>query len=87
MIAGLSPRTAAVPGWEAGRGWGWIWGDERQLGALNAMTAESVAEALAGVSRGRIVDLGLDVDARSFVSRFPCADRRHHVPHGRGLQG
>ena len=70
MNALVSPRKAAVPGWCSGRGWGWIWGEADETGALNAMTAESVAEALASVSLGRMFDLGVDVDERSFISTF-----------------
>ena len=68
--ADVPPRTAAVPGWQRGRGWGWIWGEDDELGALNAMTEESVREALAGVSRGRVFDLGLTVDRSSYLSPF-----------------
>jgi hypothetical protein len=28
----------AIKGWKRGVGWGWIWGKDDQVGALNAMT-------------------------------------------------
>jgi kynurenine formamidase len=68
--ANVPVRVAPVPGWERGRGWGWIWGEEDEIGALNAMTEESVREALAGVSQGRVFDLGLTVDRSSYLSPF-----------------
>lgn len=64
------PRRADVPGWTRGTGWGWIWGADDQIGALNAMTPESVREALHGVSEGRVFDLGVTIERRSYVGPF-----------------
>ena len=61
-------RSAPVPGWERGRGWGWIWGSDDELGALNAMTPESTREAFAGIAHGRVLDLGLNIDRTSYVN-------------------
>lgn len=69
-LANVPARSAPVPGWQRGKGWGWIWGEDDELGALNAMTEESVREALAGISHGRVFDLGLTVDASSYLSPF-----------------
>lgn len=55
-----------MSGWERGRGWGRIWGPDDEAGALNAITQESVLAALRGVTRGRIFDLGVTIDRRSF---------------------
>jgi kynurenine formamidase len=60
-------RRAAVPGWEPSRGWGWIWGEEDEVGALNAITSESIVEALQTVTRGKIYDLGVPLDRTSFL--------------------
>lgn len=70
LPANVPPRTATVPGWQRGRGWGWIWGEDDEIGALNAMTEESVREALAGITQGRVFDLGLTVDMSSYLSPF-----------------
>jgi kynurenine formamidase len=59
-------RQAEVPGWERGRGWGWIWGEGDERGALNAMTPASIAESLSNVSQGRVFDLGVKMDRGSF---------------------
>ena len=32
--------------WEHGQGWGWVWGDEDEVGALNEMTPETILQAL-----------------------------------------
>jgi kynurenine formamidase len=62
----MTQRSASVPGWKNGQGWGWIWGDDDERGALNAMTPESIAEALGQVREGRVFDLGVKMDRNSF---------------------
>jgi kynurenine formamidase len=69
-LADVPTRTTPVPGWQRGRGWGWIWGDDDEIGALNAMTEESVRESLAGISHGHVFDLGLTVERSSYLSPF-----------------
>lgn len=59
-------RSAPVKGWRPGEGWGWIWGEHDERGALNAMTPASIAETLAGVHEGRVFDLGVKMDRTSF---------------------
>lgn len=73
-LAGLSlvsTRTsaqdsAAIKGWTKGKGWGWIWGKDDEVGALNAMTDASRAAALRLATRGEVYDLGLTYSRRSF---------------------
>jgi kynurenine formamidase len=62
------PGRDAIAGWRRGSGWGWIWGDGDQIGALNAITPESILEALRGVAQGRVFDLGLRLERESFVA-------------------
>ena len=52
--------------WEQGKGWGWVWGAEDEVGALNEMTSKSVLAALMLVRRGEVRDLGITYDRRSF---------------------
>ena len=33
--------TPALKGWKKGKGWGWVWGKDDEVGALNAMTPET----------------------------------------------
>jgi hypothetical protein len=40
--------------WQQGRGWGWVWGPEDQLGNLNELSPELTLKALSLVSRGRV---------------------------------
>ena len=40
--AGVRPEpiqdAPAVKGWQKGKGWGWIWGKDDEVGALNGLT-------------------------------------------------
>ena len=56
----------ATPGWQSGRGWGWIWGPDDEVGALNAQTSQSVLAALHLVKEGKVYDLGVTYDRNSF---------------------
>ena len=40
--------------WRQGVGWGWVWGEDDEVGALNEMTAQSVLAALSIVERGQV---------------------------------
>lgn len=62
-----SPAQADEPGWRKGQGWGWIWGDDDQVGALNAMDASSRLAALDLVKEGRVYDLGVTFSRESYV--------------------
>ncbi len=66
-----SPKPAPVDeppiqGWKKGKGWGWIWGKDDELGSLNAMTDATRAAALATATRGETFDLGLIYSRRSY---------------------
>ncbi|MEE3235338.1 MAG: cyclase family protein [Candidatus Latescibacterota bacterium] len=52
--------------WQQGKGWGWVWGAEDEVGALNEMDANSVLKALSIVKKGVIKDLGINYDRRSY---------------------
>ena len=66
-------------GWEKGKGWGWIWGKDDEVGSLNAITNQSRAAALALASRGEVFDLGLTYSRRSYKWLRPQPWRDHHV--------
>src|SRR5262245_60575836 len=55
--AGAAPAT--IKGWQKGKGWGWIWGKDDEVGSLNAMTDGSRASALKLAVRGESFDLGM----------------------------
>ena len=61
-----SPPQDEIKGWQKGKGWGWIWGKDDEVGALNAMTDASRAAALAEARRGETFDLGMSYSRRSF---------------------
>ena len=63
-----SPLRAPIRAWRPGDGWGWVWGEEDELGALNAMTPQSILEALGRLQTGRIFDLGVELERKSFVA-------------------
>jgi len=52
--------------WEKGKGWGWVWGDDDELGNLNELSPELALKALSKVKEGNVYDLGLAYDRRSF---------------------
>jgi hypothetical protein len=52
--------------WEQGKGWGWVWGDEDQLGNLNELSPQLTLKALSKVEEGKVYDLGLAYDRRSY---------------------
>ncbi|OAI48394.1 hypothetical protein AYO44_07105 [Planctomycetaceae bacterium SCGC AG-212-F19] len=56
----------AIKGWQKGKGWGWVWGKDDEVGSLNAMTPESMKAALALVKTGKVYDLGVPYDRNSF---------------------
>jgi kynurenine formamidase len=59
-------ETAAIKGWVKGKGWGWIWGKDDEVGALNAMTPETIKAALSLAKSGKVYDLGVPYDRNSF---------------------
>lgn len=79
-----APADAAVKGWQPGKGWGWIWGPDDEVGALNAMTPESTRAALALASEGRVYDLGVPYDRSSFKwpGHSPCEVITFRGPEG-----
>ncbi len=58
--------SATPKGWQKGKGWGWIWGKDDEVGALNAMTDATRLAAVSLVKQGKVYDLGLPYDRESF---------------------
>ena len=59
-------KQPAVKGWQKGKGWGWIWGKEDEVGSLNGMTPETMKAALSLAKTGKVYDLGVPYDRNSF---------------------
>ncbi len=53
-------------GWKRGVGWGPVWGRQDEVGALNAITDQTVLAALKLATQGRVVDLGVEVSRSSY---------------------
>ncbi len=60
------PAGEPIRGWEKGKGWGWIWGKDDEVGSLNALSNASRAAALSLATRGEVFDLGVTYSRRSF---------------------
>src|SRR5688572_29064139 len=52
--------------WSKGKGWGWVWGPQDEVGNLNEMTDQSRLAALRLVTQGKAYDLGLPYDRFSY---------------------
>ncbi len=61
-----APDSQPIKGWQKGKGWGWIWGKDDEVGALNAMTDASRAQALSLAKTGETFDLGQTYSRRSY---------------------
>ena len=51
MVAAVMPPSSHAKKWQAGKGWGWVWGKDDEVGALNEMTDASRLAALKLVRR------------------------------------
>jgi kynurenine formamidase len=65
-VAQDSPPEVTPKKWEKGKGWGWVWGEDDELGNLNELSPELTLKALSKVKEGNVYDLGLAYDRRSF---------------------
>ena len=52
--------------WQKGKGWGWVWGKDDEVGALNELTDASRLAALRLADRGKVYDLGVLYDRTSY---------------------
>ena len=64
-VAQDSPEVSPKK-WEKGKGWGWVWGEDDELGNLNELSPELALKALSKVKEGNVYDLGLAYDRRSY---------------------
>lgn len=56
----------AMAKWQKGKGWGWVWGQADEVGALNEMTDASRSAALRLAAQGKVYDLGVTYDRTSY---------------------
>jgi hypothetical protein len=62
LLLTLQITDAQSPGWVKGKGYGWIWGPNDEIGALNALTPQKVMSALKIPTQGKVYDLGVAYD-------------------------
>ena len=67
-VAAAAGRRVRPKKWRRGTGWGWVWGSDDEVGALNELSPALARKALSH-ARGHVYDLGLAYDRRSF--KFP----------------
>ena len=58
--AAVAQTAPGLRKWEKGKGWGWCWGPEDEVGALNEQTDASRLAALRLATSGKVYDLGVD---------------------------
>lgn len=66
LVCAGSALAADMKKWEKGKGWGWVWGKEDEVGALNEMTDASRLAALRLAQQGKVYDLGVTYDRNSY---------------------
>jgi kynurenine formamidase len=67
LLAGAADAAdAGMKQWTQGKGWGWVWGDDDEVGSLNEMTDQSRLAAVQLIKEGKAYDLGLPYDRNSY---------------------
>lgn len=60
-------QAQSLRGWTQGKGFGWVYGPEDEIGALNAInTPDRILAAMRDVKAGKVYDLGVRVDRTSY---------------------
>jgi kynurenine formamidase len=66
IAAGLGAESTPK-GWVKGKGYGWVYGKQDEIGALNAINSPAkILEALRAVKTGKVYDLGIRIDRTSY---------------------
>jgi kynurenine formamidase len=52
--------------WQKGKGWGWVWGPQDEVGSLNELTDATRLAALKIAKTGKVYDLGVLYDRTSY---------------------
>ncbi|MBM3784200.1 MAG: cyclase family protein [Acidobacteria bacterium] len=88
LAASLDAQT--LRGWTKGKGFGWVYGKQDEVGALNAIRdPERVLAALMAVKKGKVYDLGVLVDRTSYKwpGHSPTEVMSYRSPDGVRNQG
>jgi hypothetical protein len=63
LAGAVSSQGQTLKGWTKGKGFGWAWGSQDELGALNAiLTPERILKVMQRVEKGKVYDLGVPLD-------------------------
>lgn len=65
-LAQAKRNEVSLKKWQQGVGWGWVWGEDDEVGALNEMTSASRLSAMRIATTGDVFDLGVTYDRESF---------------------
>src|SRR5262245_49583852 len=66
VISSFAADSTDMKKWQNGKGWGWVWGADDEVGALNEMTDASRLAALRLAAQGKVYDLGITYDRTSY---------------------
>jgi kynurenine formamidase len=69
VVGRLGAQPTSGRGWQSGKGYGWVWGERDEVGALNALGPREVMRAVRTVRDGRVYDMGVTYDRTS--SKWP----------------
>ncbi len=64
--ATVAQQAGGLKKWQKGKGWGWVWGPQDEVGALNEQTDASRLAALRLARSGKVYDLGVTYDRSSY---------------------
>ncbi len=65
-VVASGAATQDLKKWQKGKGWGWVWGPQDEVGSLNEMTDASRLAALRLAKTGKVYDLGILYDRTSY---------------------
>jgi kynurenine formamidase len=90
LICAAAFAQETPKGWTKGKGYGWVYGSQDEVGALNGILSPAqVLRALREVKTGRMYDLGVRVDHRSYKwpGHSPTQIMSYRSPHGERFGG
>ena len=64
--ATVAQQAGGLKKWQKGKGWGWVWGPQDEVGSLNEQTDASRLAALRLATSGKVYDLGVTYDRTSY---------------------
>ncbi len=62
----LQAQQGARKGWTPGKGYGWVWGKNDEVGSLNTLGPDDVRTAARLIRQGKVYDLGVTYDRTSY---------------------